>query len=350
MLRRVVAIGAALLAAAAPAAAAEVRVAVLDSGVATGHEVFVPGQIAGFWDFTSGARPAPGQTFQPGIAPFDRHGHGTAVTALAVGARRFGLQTPAMAPGTRFAHGIVLDANLALTGDLAAAIRWAVDTVDADVVNLSLGGYAPLVLRVTTGPVYDALEYARARNVLVVVANGNGLLNTATVPSHGPSSSYGDSPDVLAVGAAGDAAYTSSQDPELVADDDVVTATSGAPDAYRSFTGTSAAAPLVSGFAARIIEAARGAGAPMGVARLEQLVKYVARDTERPPLIEGYGVVEGSRLDLALAHARAGTLPTRPAPDVNALWVDTVQQTGRRVLNGRPPAQVGGGAGAGRTG
>lgn len=325
--------------AAAPApAAAEVRVAVLDSGVAAGHEVFAAGQLAGFWDFTTNARPAPGQAFHPGVAPHDRNGHGTAVTAMAVGALRGADQTPSYAPGRRYAHGRVLDANLSLTGDLAAGVRWAVDTIDADVINLSLGGYAPLVLRATTGPVYEALAYARSHGVLVVVANGNGMLNTTVVPSYGPATSYGDSPDVLAVGASGDEAYTSSQDPEVTARNRVVGPDHEQPNGYRALTGTSFSAPLVAGFAVRILEAAREAGAPMSVERLERLVKYAARDTERAPMFEGYGVVEPFALDVALAHARAGTTPTRPTPDVSALWVESVQQNVRRGLSGRPPS------------
>ncbi|HVM44483.1 MAG TPA: S8 family serine peptidase, partial [Candidatus Thermoplasmatota archaeon] len=88
--------------------------------------------------------------------------------------------------------------------------------------------------------------------------------------------------------------------------------------------GTSFATPLVAGMAARVLSVS-----PMPPAELEALLKGVARDTPAPPAAEGYGFLDGTALEAALAHAVAGT---RPEPDVlNALYVETVQATSRQA-------------------
>jgi hypothetical protein len=68
---------------------------------------------------------------------------------------------------------------------------------------------------------------------------------------------------------------------------------------------------------------------------IETLLKYSARDTESPPTFEGYGVLDDTTMTTVLAHAAAGSLPARPDPDLNGIYVDTVMATLRDVSSNK---------------
>lgn len=342
-MRRLPLLAALAAAAIAPSASAQtatdptqgVTVALIDSGINAAHQEFAPGQLVGYWDFTKPARPRPGELFDPKNPPADDNGHGTLTAAMAVGRNVVAAKTPSFAPGFRFAMADVV-AGTSVSGDIAAGIRWAVDTVKADVINISIGTIVPVpgASRLFWAADYQALAYARSKGVLVTVANGNGTGNLGALPGDGATSNYGQSLDVLAVGASGTTGATVSYQPEVAAQYSITGPTRDSTDGYRSAGGTSFSAPLVAGFAARLIAEARAAGRTLSGDGLETLVKYAARDTEMPPTWEGYGVIDASRLEAALGHARAGTLPARPAPDVNALYVE-------RVIGGLKQLQAG---------
>ncbi|MEO6204097.1 MAG: S8 family serine peptidase, partial [Mycobacteriales bacterium] len=93
---------------------------------------------------------------------------------------------------------------------------------------------------------------------------------------------------------------------------------------YVTESGTSFGAPFVAGYAAALLEAARGAGRSLTADALETLVKYSATDTSTPPTFEGYGVVSLAGLAAAREHARAATLPGRPSPDLSGTYVESV--------------------------
>src|SRR5436309_12977484 len=84
-------------------------------------------------------------------------------------------------------------------------------------------------------------------------------------------------------------------------------------------SGTSFAAPLTAGFAARLMAAALTAGKDATAANIKKLVEYSAQDTIAPPQFEGYGTINTipasaattPQLPAALATAAAGTLPAR---------------------------------------
>lgn len=333
---------AAALMGAAPAAAQEVdptqgvRIAVIDTGINIDHQEFAPGQLVGYWDFTKRV-PRPGQAFDPNNPPADDNGHGTHTAAMAAGLNADPAKTRSFAPGFRLASADVGTADGTISGDLAAAIRWSVRTIKADVINISIGSIVPIPGAPLLFEEYVALQEARAAGVLVVVANGNGTGNLGLVPGDGASSFYASSQDVLAVGASGVDGATVSYQPEVAAQYVVTGPTNDSTDGYEEVGGTSFSSPLTAGFAARLIAEARAAGRVMTVDRLEQLVKYAARDTEMPPFWEGYGVIDGAQLDAAIAHARAGTLPTRPSPDVSGTYVERVAGTERALNAGELP-------------
>jgi hypothetical protein len=54
------------------------------------------------------------------------------------------------------------------------------------------------------------------------------------------------------------------------------------------------------------------------------LLKYSASDLGLPPQFQGYGVLTLAELPAAHAHAAAGTLPSRPSPDLDGTYVESV--------------------------
>jgi len=337
---------------AATSARRPVVVAVLDSGVNAGHQEFdyrgassTTDQFVGWWDFTADKKravrlPERGQTWDTSVRdPYDDYGHGS-LTAAAVGALgRNAHETRSAAPGTRLAIGKIFDRDGNYTSTLAPAIRWAVDSVHADVISLSVGTAVPFPAQLDS-PGFHAIQYAHSKGVLVVVSNGNGYGNAGVPGDPGWANAYSSSPDVLAVGGTGKGVYASeppeaeaSFDPEVVADWDWTGPAMSSKTGYTSETGTSFSAPYVAGFAAALISAARATGAALPVGRLETLLKYSATDRpDMPPALEGYGVLSRHELAHAAAHAAAGTLPAPPSDPLTEFWVESVQQSIRTVL------------------
>lgn len=325
------------VAASRPPAAKPVKapvVAVIDTGVNATHREFdyrgkasTVDQFVAWWDFTDEVKKTPvlprtGQTWDPTVAnPYDRNGHGT-LTASMVGGRTASPQkTPAAAPGTKLAIAKVGKADGSISGDLGAAVRWADQTVHADVISISIGTIVP-VPAYLYADLFAAITTARAHGVLVVVANGNGFANAGIPGDPGWANSSSCSTDVLSVGAAGADGFLVSTDPEVVAAFTVTGASNRDNTSYVTESGTSFAAPYVAGFAAALLTAARSTGRSLAPLALENLIKYSATDTVMPPQFEGYGVISKAELAKAVANARAGTTPAPNA--LNQLYVENV--------------------------
>lgn len=202
-------------------------VAVLDTGIDADHPDLA-GQIV------EGA-----DTLVGGAGWEDRHGHGTAVAGIiAAAANADGLSS--LAPDCRLLAVRVADESGASTSwSIAAGIGLAVNR-GAKVINVSLAPmhHDEIVLR--------QAELARLRGALVVFAAGNegervtgggsdGAIFVSGLTDAGeraPTSSFGDFIDL---GAPGVAIYTSTVG-----------------GGYGAWTGTSFAAPIVSGVAALV--------------------------------------------------------------------------------------------------
>ena len=337
--------GAAVRKASAPAVKEPV-VAVVDTGLRATHQEFdyrgaasTSDQVVAWWDFTTEVKdkvalPEPGQVWDTAVRdPYDRHGHGTGTAGMAVGRNAVPEKTASALPGGKVAIAKVGNEDGAIEGDLAAAIRWAAETVRADVISMSIGTIVPIPAAAAQD-VYDAIAAARARGVLVVVSNGNGWGNLGLLPGDPGWASGYSSPATLSVGAAGAIGLLQSTDPEVAAAFTVLSPAHTADNAYVSQSGTSFAAPYVAGFAARLLREARLAGRTADADRLELLAKYTAKDTAVPPSFEGYGTLGAAELATAIGHVRAGTLPTRPSPDVSGLYVESVAGSLRDTWSG----------------
>jgi hypothetical protein len=342
--------GSAALMASSPALATlpDVTVTMIDTGVRVQHQEFnyvsstdTTDQVVGWWDFTASGGtniPALGDTWDTtnSSTPYDDNGHGTRTASAAVGRNMApaAQKKPSYCPGCKLAVAKVLDSSG--SGSLAAvteAIKWARETIHTDVINVSIGAAVPLPA-VLVSDMNREIRLARQAGILVVWANGNGWGNFGLVPGQpgalmsGPGSTY-----ALSVGARDVDGVGVTTDPEVASDYFAVPlATNACNNCYASDeSGTSFAAPLVAGFGARLIQENRANGFAGDADYIEKLVKYSARDTLIPPTFEGFGIVDAAQLSGALTHAAAGTLPSRPTPDVNSLYVDTVQGTLRDV-------------------
>lgn len=142
---------------------APVRVAIIDSGIDTGHPEFI-GRIVEARSFV-------------GSSARDAQGHGTIVAGLIAAKAGNGLGIVGLAPSAEILMAKVVSAEGTIAlGAEAKAIRWAVDR-GARVINMSLGG-----LRDPRNADRDAFSkaeaeavaYAVSKGVLVVAAVGNG--------------------------------------------------------------------------------------------------------------------------------------------------------------------------------
>ena len=245
-----------------------IGVAVIDSGVAP------------HLDF--GSRIVLNKNFNPAVAgAIDTYGHGTAVAGIIAGngtASRG--EFIGVAPQVNLINLRVNDGSgAAPTSTIMNAILWAVinrDTYNIRVMNLSLS--ASVQESYVTSPIDAAVEYAWLKGIVVVVAAGNNGPNSAL---YAPA----NDPFVITVGATDDGGTAAIADdtlasfssfgktqngyskPELVAPGRHIITTL-APNSnfavnypthlvgtsYIQLSGTSMAAPMVSGVAALYLE------------------------------------------------------------------------------------------------
>jgi thermitase len=211
----------------------EITVAVIDSGICADHPDLA-GRILDGWDF-----------LEQDSVPQDEFGHGCAVSGVIAANPNNGVGIIGAAPNAEIMPLRVLDAQgVGSYSDVAAAIVYAVDN-GAQIINLSLGGPSP------SSTLESAVHYADSHGVMVIAAAGNTggsvlypaaydpVIAVASVDQdlqRSSFSSYGPEIDLLAPGR------------------DILT--TRADGSYGLMSGTSFAAPYVSGVA--VLEYAQG--------------------------------------------------------------------------------------------
>jgi subtilisin family serine protease len=128
----------------------------------------------------------------------DKNGHGTHVAGIVGAITNNGVGVAGVAPGATILPVRVLDENgEGSTDEIAAGVRYATDH-GADVINLSLGFLSGQgeVIQVTglADPVYDAIDYAWSHGAVVVVAAGNDSVPLCAEPA--------SAANVLCIGAS----------------------------------------------------------------------------------------------------------------------------------------------------
>lgn len=203
-------------------------IAVVDSGVCTDHPDLQGRTVAGF-DFV-----------ENDSVPQDLFGHGCGVAGIIAANANNGVGIAGIAPNAQIMPIRVLDnRGLGSYSTIAQGIIYAADN-GANVINLSLAGPSNSII------LQEAVNYALARNIVVIAAAGNFGQNGAYYPAALPGvigvgsidndlqrsdfSHFGNGVDVYAPGK------------------DLLTISPNG--GYEMKTGTSFAAPVVSGLAA----------------------------------------------------------------------------------------------------
>lgn len=243
-------------------------------------------------------------------APWDRDGHGTFIAGVIAARTGNGQGIAGVDPHARIMALRALDgAGNTRASYLAEAIVYAANN-GARIINVSASGAG------LTRAEQLAIEYARSKSALVIVAAGNdaaplanrgpgGVGAALTVAATDPEdrrarfSNYGDGIDLAAPGVdvlslrgsgtnllRGAASAAGAPSTAGAAEASIV----GADRAYIRATGTSFAAPFVSGVAARVL----AARPQLTVEELERVLLQSARDVEAPGVdhLTGYGVLD----------------------------------------------------------
>ncbi|MGP3968931.1 S8 family serine peptidase [Streptomyces sp. 6N223] len=235
-----------------------VTVAVVDSGIDASHPDLAGGKVVAQANFSEAADAA------------DRFGHGTHVASIAAGtgASSDGAYT-GVAPGADLLNAKVLDdEGYGLDSGIVAGLEWAVEQ-GADIVNVSLGGEDTPEL----DPVEKAVNTLSAESDALIVASAGNV----PWPTESSITSPGSADAALTVGAVDDAdllAEFSATGPRVgdnavkpdltapgaeigaAAAEGSVLAGEGTPvaEGYVGLSGTSMAAPHVSGAAALLAQ------------------------------------------------------------------------------------------------
>jgi len=243
------------------------RVAVLDTGADCAHPDLAPNCAPGY------------NVLDPGAAPDDDKGHGTHVAGIIAGALNWSGMA-GMAPEARILPVKVLNSSgTGKASQIIDGIGWAVRK-KVDIINMSLGA-----------PKYSeaqgkAVRAARRAGILVVCAAGND-----GGPVNYPAA-YEDAVAVASLAFSNKIAGSSSRGPEIDFIAPGVKIFSAYPGGqFRIVSGTSQAAPHISGLAA--LAASLGVKGPDA---LKAALVNASYNLGLPPEEQGAGAPVASRL------------------------------------------------------
>ncbi len=178
--------------------------------------------------------------------------HATHVAGIIAAQPGNGIGMAGIAPAVSIMNLSVAGPGGMTVSGVARAVRYAVDN-GADIVNLSLGT-TPGTPAAVVQPMFDAVAYAQAHGVLLVVAAGNSNADigaTAVYPASIPGT------NMLVVGASAPddtrAGFSNYGSPVDIFAPGVMIASTLPNRAYGFMSGTSQAAPLTAGSAALVL-------------------------------------------------------------------------------------------------
>ena len=265
-------------------------IAVVDSGVDLAHPDLAGKLVAGatFSGCAGSANGCGNGDWESGNTSEAPSPHGTHVAGIAAASTNNGVGVAGVARDAQIMPVKALTAEGGSFEEIAAGIRWSVDH-GADVINMSLGALPGVQALVITGVIADvaeAIEYAVARDVPVVVAAGNEFASICAEPAVDPGalcvtstdrnelrssfSNFAVKPDLNVVAAPGGAGLV------FCADDIVSTVPAGTESTcgsggYDYYAGTSMATPHVAGVAALLTAQGRS------VSEVYSVLKSTAR-------------------------------------------------------------------------
>lgn len=280
---------------------AGVKVVVLDTGCPQHLDI----KVAGFRDFSGSP------------TPYDvACGHSTHVCGI-IAALANGIGVRGIAPDCELYCGKVLDDEGSGSIDsIAAGIRWAVDEVGADVINMSLGcppagAYSPSLR--------SACAYAEQKGVVVCCAAGNDA-GAVNAPANLPTTIA-----VAAVDRDKEKAYFTCHGSEVdfaAGGVDVFSTWLG--NQYAKLSGTSMATPVITGAVALIIGAARAEGTRLTVDQVYQKLVGISVDVDKP----GKDEYTGNGIPVFTSQYEPEPSPgdpAAPARPAEAWWLKLLQ-------------------------
>ena len=283
----------------------EVVIAVADSGIELSHPEF-SGRLLPGYDFVN-----------EDSDPSDDSGHGTHAAGVIAAAMNNGQGTTGLAPGALILPVKVLNAsNLADWADVAAGIVFAADQ-GADIINLSLGGYAGSQL------LLDAVRYAAGHGVTLVAAAGNLGLELPYYPA-----AYDETIAVMATTRSDERFILSNYGGfvDIGAPGVEIWSTlwsAGTPGGYGFASGTSASTPHVSGLAGLLL-AQRPDLQPAAV---RAIIEQTAVDLGAPGRDPFFGAGRINASAAMTAAVNWTPLPDTPTPASTSTPTATVTPT-----------------------
>lgn len=303
------------------ATGAGVTIGVIDTGADLAHPDLVDHLLPGY------------NALDPSKPPADDHGHGTHVAGIAGAVTNNARGVAGTAMASRILPVKVLDeTGQGDTETVGQGITWAVDH-GARVINLSLGSDIPFTANLTS--LQDVFDDAASKGAVIVAAAGNNSL---------PISGYAGASNVIVVGATEEDDSVALYSTRLVgvsiyAPGSRILSTSPTYDVplneespsftkdYGKLSGTSMAAPFVSGVAALLLE--------MGVPAPD--VRDVLVDTA-DVTFEGEPRVNAARAVASVAQTPETSTTTEPDPTPTSSTAATSEPT---IAAPTVPAQPG---------
>ena len=224
-----------------------ITIAILDCGIFDEASRFLaPDGLPGHPDLRG--KVVARANFSDSLDTDDYCNHGTHVAGIAAATVNNGLGVAGLGREARLLNGKVLnDTGVGATSWLINGLIWAADS-GARVINLSLGGPGPCPVALQS-----AIDYAWSRGAVIVAAAGNGGSDGIGDPQ---AESPANCQRVLGVAATDQSDSRASfsnygLDVDLAAPGKDILSTDYI-GGYRTMSGTSMAAPLVSGLAALV--------------------------------------------------------------------------------------------------
>jgi serine protease AprX len=291
--------------------------AVIDSGIDPDMPDLA-GKIVGWKDLTA----------TPRDTPYDDAGHGSLVSDILAGSGASGLEGRGVAPSAELVGVKVIDSHGQSSLSLIAqGIQWAVDNrlrYGIDAINLSIGD--PTACGDGKDVASQAIDAAVAAGIVVVTAAGNSGPGACTIGNPAAAAS------ALTVGAMADTgvggfseAWFSSRGPTAdgrtkpdISGPGVNVQIASPGGGLESGSGTSAAAPFVTGTALLMLQANPSLTPP----QIKEIIGRTAVDWGAPGPDDVYGA---GRLDAYAALQSAGaSLGVPPAEPGHAAWSGTL--------------------------
>jgi subtilisin family serine protease len=278
-----------------------VTIGVVDSGIAIGHRDLRRKLLAGYDTVEIGAAVIDGleiigDSRGADFTPRDEVDHGTHVGGI-IGAQGFdaprgcgglSLVVPVRVLAAARAQGSQKRIGVGALSDIDCGIKVACD-LGAKVMNMSFGTSESSLSHGAPPPHAEVVAYAmRAKCILIAAAGNSGKAESFYPAAH---------PDVIAVGSVGDElepSIFSTRGPHVTLAAPGERILSLGLRGTRLSTGTSHAAPFVSGTAALLVAHARRFGRELGSTDVKRLLIGSARKVDASPDAVGAGVLDAA--------------------------------------------------------